>query len=144
MHSIRPKGITALAVLTILAGLGTIFISIVTKALGGFIYGSFLIITSYGYWTGWRWAWWIGIVISFINIYLALQGILGLASSISSSLDRRLAPPLWISLYLLAGLIYPIINGLIIYYLARNNVRQFFGWKIIFQISTKDKTLPEA
>jgi len=61
---------------------------------------------AYGLWNGKRWAWTITLILSGIGI------ILGIAS---------------IAVGNIGGVFHIIINGVIIYYLYRPNVKAFFG-----------------
>ena len=123
---VRPSGITVLVVLEILAGLGLLLggamFAVLASFSGGFggmmggvlgalsgaigvifvVMGIITFFIAYGLWTGKGWARMFGLVIAGIGIIL---GILSLPS----------------------GIISIIIDGIIIYYLTRPHVVQFFS-----------------
>ncbi len=120
-------GVTILAILGFIGGIGCIALGIMLSLLGPLIlaslthsempmlalmihfgatffvaYGVAALIVSYGLWTGKSWAWWIYIIML----------ILGILSSLLS---------------LPHGIVGIVINGLIIYYMTRPHVKQYFG-----------------
>ncbi len=122
----RPLGVTILAVLGVIGGVAFLalaaffaalaptfagemeasmpFLSLLF-ALGSIVFvviGIVQIVISYGLWKGATWAWWIYIIL------LAL----GIVSSLLS---------------LPHGVIGIVINGIIIYYLTRPHVKEYFG-----------------
>jgi len=100
MQSPRPLGVTILAVLTVISGIGFL-VSVILVPLG-----IANLVVAYGLWKGKRWAWTITLVLSFIGIAL------GLASIATGTIVS----------------IWPvIINAIVIYYLYRPNVKAFFG-----------------
>jgi len=100
MQSPRPLGVTILAILTVISGIGFL-VSIILVPLG-----IANLVMAYGLWKGKRWAWTITLVLSFIGIAL------GLASIATGNIVS----------------IWPvIINAIVIYYLYRPNVKAFFG-----------------
>jgi hypothetical protein len=112
----RPTGVTVLAILEILGGLGGLSIgatlignaSTLWAALGalGLIVGILALVLGVGLLGGKGWAWTLGIAVGVINIITSLaETAIGLYSSI-------------------IGIIFPII---IIYYLMRPHVKAFFG-----------------
>lgn len=122
----RPLGVTILAIIGIISGILTIIFAGMLVALFSVIpieledvgplfsliltFGStFLVIIglvtlviSYGLWKGASWAWWIYVIL------LAL----GIVSSLLS---------------LPEGIIGIVINGIIIYYMTRPHVKNYFG-----------------
>jgi multisubunit Na+/H+ antiporter MnhB subunit len=116
---VRPGGIAVLALLAALEGtvllLGGLLLLVfsglvggIFSAIGGIIAG-FLVVSAifsfmvaYGYWNGFGWAWWVGLVLAIIGAIRAI-----------------LTVPL--------GVISLVINGLIIYYLTRPYVQEYFG-----------------
>jgi uncharacterized membrane protein (DUF2068 family) len=100
MQNPRPLGVTILAILTVISGIGFL-VSVILVPLG-----IANLVVAYGLWKGKRWAWTITLVLSFIGIAL------GLASIATGNIVS----------------IWPvIINAIVIYYLYRPNVKAFFG-----------------
>jgi len=100
MQSPRPLGVTILAILTVISGIGFL-VSVILVPLG-----IAMLVVAYGLWKGKRWAWTITLVLSFIGIAL------GLASIATGNIVS----------------IWPvIINAIVVYYLYRPNVKAFFG-----------------
>lgn len=100
MQNPRPLGVTILAILTVISGIGFL-VSVILVPLG-----IANLVMAYGLWKGKRWAWTITLVLSFIGIAL------GLASFATGTIVA----------------IWPvIINAIVIYYLYRPNVIAFFG-----------------
>jgi uncharacterized membrane protein (DUF2068 family) len=100
MENPRPLGVTILAILTVISGIGFL-VSVILIPLG-----IANLIVAYGLWKGKKWAWTITLVLSLIGIAL------GLASVVTGSIVA----------------IWPvIINAIVIYYLYRPNVKAFFG-----------------
>jgi len=96
----RPLGVTILAILTVISGIG-LLVTVILIPLG-----IANLVVAYGLWKGKRWAWTITLVLSLIGIAL------GLASIVTGSIVA----------------IWPvIINAIVIYYLYRPNVKAFFG-----------------
>lgn len=106
----RPLGVTIIAVLTVIGGIAFIAIGAVLLVVGiGFALIAISIayfVMAYGLWNGKRWAWTITLILSGIGI------ILGIAS---------------IAVGNVGAVFHIIINGVIIYYLYRPNVKAFFG-----------------
>ncbi|MGC2425726.1 MAG: hypothetical protein WA421_01715 [Nitrososphaeraceae archaeon] len=100
MQKSRPLGVTIIALLTIISGIGFL-VSIILIPLGI----AFLVM-AYGLWKGKGWAWTITLVLSFIGIAL------GLASIVTGNV---------------VSILPVIINAIIIYYLYRPDVKVFFG-----------------
>jgi len=127
---VRPTGVTVLAILQVINGViaiiaGLVFIFMYTfisgvvphevpqfmgmlSGLFGLIGGLFIFlgvlgfVIAYGYLKGKGWAWTIGLI-------FAVLGVIGGLISLPS------------------GVITILINGLIIYYLTRPHVKEFFG-----------------
>lgn len=117
----RPSGIGTLAILQAISGfiiliLGFISISIL-PAVGGLLilYGMFSIFIADGLWKGKGWAWILCIISAGIGIIWGLVNLPG-------------------------GIVYIIVNLLIIYYLTQPNIKAFFG-KAIYVSS--NQTSPE-
>lgn len=107
----RPLGVTIIAILLIIAGVislvGGLILLIV---LVGFIFlalGIAYLVMAYGLWKGKGWAWSISLILAGIGI------IMGIVYIIQDNLG--------------GGIVSIIINGVIIYYLFRPNVKAFFG-----------------
>jgi uncharacterized membrane protein HdeD (DUF308 family) len=107
----RPLGVTIIAILLAIAGIISfvsglvlliILIGIVFLALGIAYF-----VMAYGLWKGRSWAWTISLILSGIGI------VMGIVYIIQDPLG--------------GGIINLIINGVIIYYLTRPNVKAFFG-----------------
>lgn len=116
MQSNRPLGVTIIAILAILGGIGSLlsgFTVLVILPIIGLVLGSILIIiglayfaVAYGLWKGLSWAWSITLIISIIGI------IVGLGSIIVGNVG---------------AIFHVIVNIIVIYYLYRPNVRAYFG-----------------
>jgi uncharacterized membrane protein (DUF2068 family) len=107
----RPLGVTIIAILLIIAGVislvGGLILLIV---LVGFIFlalGIAYLVMAYGLWKGKGWAWSISLILAGIGV------IMGIVYIIQDNLA--------------GGIVSIIINGVIIYYLFRPNVKAFFG-----------------
>lgn len=123
----RPLGVTILAILGFIGSVGCFALAALFAILGQIIPASELehaapfftlllavgsivfvvlgvvgIVISYGLWKGAGWAWWIYVILLAIGIVSSLfslpQGIIGI-----------------------------VINGIVIYYLTRPHVKEFFG-----------------
>jgi len=122
----RPTGVTILAILQAIGGI-LLFIAAAAMqfiaalipqlelssspflqlfvVVGGVIFaimGIVALILAYGFWTGKSWAWWLAIILQ----------ALGILSNIA---------------YLPYGIVGIAIGVIIIYYLTRPHVREFFG-----------------
>jgi ABC-type Mn2+/Zn2+ transport system permease subunit len=86
-------------------------IGFLAGALAALLGGVFIIaglvafLLAYGFWTGRGWAWILGIIFSIVGIVLGVVSLLGNSASIVGIL----------------------INILIIYYLTRTHVKEWFG-----------------
>ena len=128
----RPTGVSILAILNAAGGMvfviaGVIFIalgptmmetmqempemtldqSVLAPFLGAmsamfFLFAAVNFIVAYGLWVGANWAWWL---------YVALL-VLGIVSSVLS---------------LPGGIVGIAVNGLILYYMTRRHVKEYFG-----------------
>ena len=116
MQRNRPLGITIIAILAVLGGIGSLlsgFTVLVLLPILGLVLGGILIIiglayfaVAYGLWKGLSWAWSITLIISIIGI------IVGLGSIIVGNVG---------------AIFRVIVNIIVIYYLYRPNVRAYFG-----------------
>lgn len=116
MQKDRPFGVTLIAILAVLGGLGSLFSGlaiIVVIPIVGLILGGILIVigiayfaVSYGLWKGLEWAWIITLIVSVLGI------IVGLASLIVGNMG---------------AIFHVIVNGIVIYYLYRPHVKAYFG-----------------
>jgi hypothetical protein len=106
----RPLGVTIIAALTVIAGIAFVAIGAVLLIVGiGFVLIAISIayfVMAYGLWNGRRWAWSITLILSGIGIILDIASI---------------------PVGNVAAVFHIIINGVIIYYLYRPNVKAFFG-----------------
>jgi uncharacterized membrane protein HdeD (DUF308 family) len=107
----RPLGVTIIAILLVIAGIIS-FVSglILLIILVGIVFlalGIAYFVMAYGLWKGRGWAWTISLILSWIGI------IAGIVYIIQDNLG--------------GGIVNIIINGVIIYYLTRANVKAFFG-----------------
>ena len=100
MQSPRPLGVTILAILTVISGIGFL-VSVILVPLG-----IANLVMAYGLWKGKSWAWTITLILSAIGIIFAIASIA--AGNIGA-------------------VFHIIINAVIIYYLYRPNVKAFFG-----------------
>lgn len=116
MQRYRPFGVTIIAILLAIAGVGSFLSGLTVLALipilGIILAGIFFIIglayfaVAYGLWSGSSWAWLVTLILCGIAI------IVGLGSIVIGHVG---------SLFLI------IINGIVIYYLFRPNVKTYFG-----------------
>ncbi|MGC2428172.1 MAG: DUF2127 domain-containing protein [Nitrososphaeraceae archaeon] len=116
MQKQRPLGVTIIAILTIIGGIGFITSGVgaitIAHLFGAGIGGALVAIgiayfvMAYGLWKGKRWAWTITLILSAIGI------ILGIGSIASGNVG---------------AIFHIIINAIVIYYLYRPNVKAFFG-----------------
>lgn len=115
MQRERPFGVTIIAVLAVLGGIGSIllgFIVLIIPILGIILGGIFVIIglsyfaVAYGLWKGFNWAWILTILVSALGIVVGLASIMiGIGGS----------------------LVFIIVNVIIVYYLFRPDVKTYFG-----------------
>ncbi|HXS61075.1 MAG TPA: hypothetical protein VN703_09740 [Candidatus Sulfopaludibacter sp.] len=116
MQRNRPLGVTIIAILAVLGGIGSFLSGLTVLAIIpilGIIFGGILIIiglayfaVAYGLWKGLRWAWILTLIVSVIGIIVGLGSIVvGNAGS----------------------LFHVIVNAIVIYYLYRPNVKAYFG-----------------
>jgi hypothetical protein len=112
MQNNRPFGVTIIAILAILGGIGSlvggITLVVIIPVLGAalIIIGLAYFGVAYGLWQGLKWAWIITLIVTVIAF------ISGVGSIIVGNV----------------GAVIPvIINAIIIYYLYRPNVKAYFG-----------------
>jgi hypothetical protein len=116
MQRNRPLGVTIIAILAVLGGIGSLlsgFTILAIVPILGIILGGILIIiglayfaVAYGLWKGLSWAWAITLIVSVISIIVGIGSIVvGNAGS----------------------LFHVIVNSIVIYYLYRPNVKAYFG-----------------
>jgi uncharacterized membrane protein HdeD (DUF308 family) len=107
----RPLGVTIIAVLLVIAGIisfvGGLILLIILVGIAFLALGIAYLVMAYGLWKGRGWAWTISLILSGIGI------IVGIVYIIQDNLG--------------GGIVNIIINGVIIYYLNRPNVKAFFG-----------------
>lgn len=116
MQNYRPFGVTIVAVLLAIGGVGSLLSGITVLALipllGILIAGVFFVIglayfvVAYGLWIGANWAWIITLVLCSIAI------LVGIGSIVIGHVG---------SLFLI------VLNGIVIYYLYQPNVKEYFG-----------------
>jgi hypothetical protein len=116
MQGSRPFGVTLIAILAVLGGIGSFLSGLAAVAiiplLGIFLGGILIIIglayfvVAYGLWKGLNWAWIITLIVSVIGI------ISGLGSLAVGNMG---------------AIFHLIINAIVIYYLYRPNVKAYFG-----------------
>ncbi len=112
MQNNRPLGVTIIAILAILGGIGSLVGGVALVAIIPFLGAALIIIglayfvVAYGLWQGLKWAWIITLIVTVIAF------ISGLGSIIVGNV----------------GAVIPvIINAIIIYYLFKPNVKAYFG-----------------
>lgn len=116
MQRSRPFGVTLIAILAVLGGIGSFLSGLAVIAiipLLGIILGGILIViglayfgVAYGLWKGFSWAWIITLIVSVIGI------IVGLGSLAVGNMG---------------AIFHVIVNAIVIYYLYRPNVKAYFG-----------------
>jgi uncharacterized membrane protein HdeD (DUF308 family) len=106
----RPLGVTLIAILTAIGGIIFLASGLVLLIVGiGIILlalGIAYLVMAYGLWKGREWAWTITLILSVIGIIVAIVSVA--AGNVSA-------------------IISIIIQGIVIYYLYRPNVKAFFG-----------------
>jgi uncharacterized membrane protein (DUF2068 family) len=106
----RPLGVTVIAILTVIGGIIFLVSGLVLLIIGiGIILlalGIAYLVMAYGLWKGKGWAWTITLILAAIGIIVAVVSI---------------------ATGNVGGIVSIIINGVIIYYLYRPNVKAFFG-----------------
>ena len=118
----RPLGVTIIAILTIIGGIGLLASGIAAVVatpflsdMGGLsagigaaliVLGIAYFVMAYGLWKGKGWAWTITLVLSFIGIAF------GIASIVTGNIG---------------AVFHLIINIIVVYYLYKPNVKMFFG-----------------
>ena len=118
----RPLGVTIIAILTIIGGIGFLASGIAAVVatpflsdMGGLsagigaaliVLGIAYFVMAYGLWKGKGWAWTITLVLSFIGIAF------GIASIVTGNIG---------------AVFHLIINIIVVYYLYKPNVKMFFG-----------------
>ncbi len=112
MQNNRPFGVTIIAILAILGGIGALVAGIALVAIIPFLGAALIIIglayfvVAYGLWKGLKWAWLITLIVT----------VIAFISEIGSIIVGNV------------GAVIPvIINAIIIYYLFRPNVKAYFG-----------------
>lgn len=118
MERNRPIGITIIAILMIISGilfiiggigltaLGVISLAFLAGGIGSIILGIASLVVAWGLLKGAGWAWIITLIITIISIIVNIASLAGGNT---------------------ANIIGIIINGIIIYYLYRPNVKAYFG-----------------
>lgn len=130
----RPFGVTILAILGFIGAIGCFAMAGIFAMVGQYIppselggaaplvsllmtvgsvlfvvFGLINLVVAYGLWKGASWAWWIFLILLALGIVSSLfmlpQGGVGIAQ----------------------GIIGIIINGIIIYYITRPHVKEYFG-----------------
>jgi hypothetical protein len=104
-----PTGVTIIAILSILAGIGLFFLAAIGGAIAVILIpiGIVYFVVAYGLLKGRPWAWTLTVIISIITIVLNVFAI---------------ASPLWF-----LAIINIIFSGIILYYLYRPHVKAYFG-----------------
>jgi hypothetical protein len=114
----RPIGITIIAILMIISGiffiisgigltaLGVLSLVFLAGGIGSIILGIASLVVAWGLLKGAGWAWIITLIITIISIIVNIASLAGGST---------------------ANIIGIIINGIIIYYLYRPNVKSYFG-----------------
>jgi uncharacterized membrane protein (DUF2068 family) len=118
----RPLGVTIIAILTIIGGIGFLASGIAALGAAPFLsdmeglsagIGAALIalgiayfVMAYGLWKGKGWAWTITLILSYVGIAL------GIVSIVTGNIG---------------AVFHLIINIIVVYYLYRPNVKMFFG-----------------
>jgi hypothetical protein len=116
MAAKRPLGVTIVAILYLLLGLLWLMTALVDvftseSSLPWLFAGIVYIILALGMFGGWNWVWYLGVIMALVSIGLALYGWY----SADWSTDA-----LWGAL---GAMIIPVI---ILWYLFRRNVKEFF------------------
>jgi hypothetical protein len=131
----RPLGVTIIAILTIIGGIGFLASGIAAVVatpflsdMGGLsawigaaliVLGIAYFVMAYGLWKGKGWAWTITVILSFIGIALGVVSI---------------------AIGNIGAIFHIIINAIVVYYLYRPHVKVFFGKLAPYSSSTSDFT----
>ena len=112
MQRNRPLGVTIIAILVVIGGIGsllgglTVIMLIPLLGIILVIIGLAYFAVAYGLWKGLNWAWSITLIVSVIGI------VVGLGSLVVGNIG---------------SLFQVIINAIVIYYLYKPNVKAYFG-----------------
>ncbi|MEP6577152.1 MAG: hypothetical protein ABJB85_12055 [Nitrososphaerota archaeon] len=118
MEKNRPIGITIIAILMVISGilfiiggvgltaLGVLSLVFLAGGIGSIILGIASLVVAWGLLKGAGWAWIVTLIITVISIIVNIASLAGGNT---------------------ANIIGIIINGIIIYYLYRPNVKSYFG-----------------
>ena len=112
MQRNRPLGVTIIAILVVIGGIGSLLgglaVIMLIPLLGIIlvIIGLACFAVAYGLWKGLNWAWSITLIVSVIGI------VVGLGSLVVGNIG---------------SLFQVIINAIVIYYLYKPNVKAYFG-----------------
>jgi hypothetical protein len=128
----RPRGVTIIAILIIIAGILTLLVGIGSFAIGPLVGVSVIFVAfgaislavglaylamGYGLWNGKGWAWTISTIVLIIGIIVNIislpRTIAGLYSNTGSSLS--------------GDIVSIAISAFIVYYLYRPHVKTYFG-----------------
>ena len=104
----RPDGVTVIAILSILAGIGAFILAAIGGAIGVILIpiGIVYFVVAYGLLKGRPWAWTLTVIISIITIVLNV---------------------ITIAILSILSIINIVFSGIILYYLYRPHVKVYFG-----------------
>ncbi len=115
----RPTGVTILGILFVIAGAFSLIGGIATLVAIPFVailgalwipLGIASLVVAYGLFKGKSWAWYVAVVLSIIGL------VVNVISLVTANMDA-----------ITSALVGIAINGIVLYYLSRRNVREYFG-----------------
>jgi preprotein translocase subunit Sss1 len=111
----RPDGVTIIAILSILAGIGAFFLGAIGGTVGVILIpiGIVYFVVAYGLFKGRPWAWTLTVILSIISIVLNV---------------------ITIAILSVLSIINIVFSGIILYYVYRAHVKAYFG-KTVSSIS---------
>jgi hypothetical protein len=132
MEKQRPRGVTIIAILIVIAGIATLLVGIGSVAIGPLIgislvfvafgvislaIGVAYLVMGYGLWNGKGWAWTISTIVLIIGIIVDIISIPRTIATGYSSTGSSLS----------GVVVGVVISAFILYYLYRPHVKAYFG-----------------
>lgn len=121
----RPTGITVLAVLYGIGGILGLVSGVMSLNIVSIIPSLLNLAIAYGLWKGMSWSWWLTLIFSILGI---IAGVLILAcSSLILALMPKAIALIAGSVIAVMGILTIVLNAVIVYYITRPHVKDFFG-----------------
>jgi lysylphosphatidylglycerol synthetase-like protein (DUF2156 family) len=122
---VRPTGITVLAVLYGIGGILGLVSGVMSLNIVSIIPSLLNLAIAYGLWKGMSWSWWLTLIFSILGI---IAGVLILAcSSLILALMPKAIALIAGSVIAVMGILTIVLNAVIVYYITRPHVKDFFG-----------------